>query len=166
VPTPEQKYGYLAMLLGGAEARFRETFSLFGGIVTVTFRNLAWTDGNLAQEQLRVDHERIPLAGELTYINRITQYRMALALEQVTFRGAGITTVPLATATDDDKRMARLPNAVVLPELVHWIRDKVLVSESLNYAVLSAFQEFQRLVEALSEKAEDPDFWKGIAAPR
>ncbi len=163
VPTHEQKYAYLAMLLGGPEARFRQDVPIFGGAITLTFRSLTAADGRLAFEQLRVDHLRTPIAGDLAFLGRLTEYRMALSLDRVAFQGAGSTRIPVATTTDEEPAGA---TDVPLPEIVNWLRDEVLVSESLTRTTLEAFKEFQRLVEALEEKADDPDFWKGIAARR
>lgn len=163
MPTLEDKYAYLTMLLGGVKARFRKDVPLFGGAVTVTFRTLTAPEAQLAMEQVRVDGLRAPFAGQESYFKRVMDYRLTLSVDRVAFRGRGATAIPTATATATDEA----PGAgVALPEVLGWLRDEVLASEALVHATFEAFQQFQRLVMALEEKAEDPDFWAGIAAPR
>jgi hypothetical protein len=159
-PAPEDIYGYLTMVLGGAGVRFTKTLRLFGGRVAVTFRALTVGEANLALHQVACDLRANRIIGDGEYLRALQDYRMVMTIERLQVEGKGAIEIPAATDTPADA-----PFETALPTLHKWLIADVLPSETLRRAVGMEFYRFQGLVEKCEARAADPNFWQGIGRP-
>lgn len=164
-PTPADKYGFLAMVLGGAGRRFYKDVSLFGGAVTVSFRTLTPREANMAWEQIAHDTRAGRQETGYDRLRLIQEYRLAMSLSAIETVGAGIVQVPEA-GTLPPRADGPFARETALPELVEWIDQALLPNEQVKIAVLKACTQFQLLCDKLEANTQNQDFWEGIAAPR
>jgi len=157
-PTVDEKRDFLQTVLGGV--RFFKTFTLLGGAVKVTFRTLMSTESDMALQQIAFDARQGRIATQAEWLQKVTDYRMAMALDSISLRGTGLQKLPpIAENEFDEIDPSKETKA---PQQAKAMYEHYLTSESIRRTVGACFHRFQRLCEKLEARMEDPDFWQGI----
>jgi hypothetical protein len=157
------KAGYLTAIM--AMKPFRKLYTLFGGRIEIVFRQL---DTELAEMVLtQVSHSaRVGLVEHEENIQLGHVYWSLLSLESISFQGEKTN---VAEAVNDyleawDKDASEDGEPTPLPSLLKTMRASVpLHHVSVWRAVQKLHAKFNKLVEALEAKSDEPDFWNGIA---
>ena len=157
-PGDNDKRLFLASVIGGT--RFHKDVELFGGAVSVRYRTLTTEESDLALRQTSFDFRdgKVPDQGEVYRV--YTNYRMAMAITSITTPSV-VHDLPELADIEWDKPPEGEDEQTALPILEARLNDTVLSSESMRRVVGLEHQRFQRLVERLEARVDDPDFWKG-----
>ncbi len=81
--TDLDKISYPAMILGGAQARFRKTTSFSGGAVQVTFRTITVVESDVTLQQAGEAERTGQIKGETELMKQPMEYRLIVTLESV-----------------------------------------------------------------------------------
>lgn len=158
-PSHEDKLTYVTAILG--DQSFCKEYSLYGGKLTVGFRQIATDRSDLAFQQ--VAHEiRIGLLSENTY-RQLMVYRMLLSLNYIAVGDQ--TPVDFSGAVDRfiDSDDGEIKQTDVLPVILSRLqKTEPLKSESIWRACREAFERFNTLLDDLDARADSPDFWRAI----
>lgn len=158
-PTEEDKKDYLRCVLGGKP--YSKTYEVFGGAVFLTFQE---RDNKLAQmreHQQKVDAIKVlaevdeKMAG-LEMLDKATKTRVATTLKRVRM-GDEEKTIP------DWKDLEEEDGVSVVQQLVLATFDGV--SESLTNVFVNLARDFEALVDTLTQRAAESDFWTGVGQP-
>jgi hypothetical protein len=162
--SQEDKETYLQSLHGGT--RFRKRYRLMGGRLALTFRELTGKEINLAYDQTLVDNIHNG-QGKPRPTNGTILYMSLMALEKVEHLG---TAAPRVIEIDpilelDLEPAPAVPDAPQHTLLVPFhdlVLEKLLPTSSLQQIASFTFMEFQRLLDELSMRKADPNFWPPI----
>lgn len=157
------KAGYLTAIM--AMKPFRKMYTLFGGRIEIVLRQLSTDRAEMVLTQ--TSHSaRVGLTDDVEIIQLGHMYWALLSLESVSFQGEK---TDISESVDEYIKKWKGSDATheqptPLPELAELMRQAPpLHHVSVWRAVQSCHAKFNLLVETLEAKADDPDFWKGIA---
>jgi hypothetical protein len=136
--------------------RFEKEYSLFGGRVIVRYRNLTTVESNLIMDQLDRDvaDNKVVSVG---YMRRMEDYRLAAGIAQIRLTGQRQYTLPPVLEVKHKE-----VEFSSLPEIHHWLATEIMTTEHLRRAIGMSWQRFQKVIELLDSRSEDPDFWPPI----
>lgn len=153
-PTDRDKEDFLATLLG--ETRFKKTYELFGGKLSVVFRSLHAEENKLVYRQLVLDQNSGRVATEAEWFTQMMDYRLACSLESILDKDKN----PLHVFPELDLTKVEKDETPIPAQLARV--NKPLAQEVTRRLVGTHLRQFQRLVEALEAMALEPNFWGGI----
>lgn len=157
VPTIKDKEDFLTTLLGGN--RFKKSYELFGGKMTVTFRSMLAEENKLVYRQLTLDQQEKRITTEAEWFVQMMDYRLACSLDTISDKDGKIVSemplLPEMEFTADSKE-------TTLVAQLRLINKNILAQEVTRRLVGMHLRQFQRLVEALEAMAAEPSFWTGI----
>ena len=170
VVTDEEKNRWLRHVLG--EDRFRQTLTLFNGLVEVRFRSRTTAENDDIFNQLGAeiklgDIPEVPAYSSPAYVARMYRYMLTLSMEKLTkydpqgVKPAVITTFPEVTAANYppiDAKDHRKPLVRAHDQLLLGMSEGVLA------AIMATHKRFELLMGVLLHHTEDPDFWKPTVA--
>ncbi len=161
-PSQSDKAGFVIAVLGGQP--FVKEYSLFGGRLLVTLRQLLATGSDMVRQQLSADQRD----GRILNLNDLLQlgadYRTALTLSTIR-SDSGNTNV--AKAVDellaDPSEIWGNGDATILPALVKQLKAQPALSAASAWNAIAACTErFNALVISLENRADSPDFWGAV----
>lgn len=158
--TDEDKMDFVQSILGGI--RFKKVYSVFGGMLTVTFRSLTTAESDMAYKQLIVDAQNDLQSKILSdtsfYWRTLMAYRAVMCIEKLESRD-NIVEVPPIDEIEVDETSYRRPNTklfAVFDDLV----NQIMPTEAIRNTITHLYTEFNSLCEKLQAMAEAKDFWK------
>lgn len=149
------KEDFLISVLGNT--RFRKTYDLFGGKMTVHFRSVTADENEQIYRQIALDQQSGVIETRGEWIVKLLNYRMACALEKVTGNDGKL----LHEFPELDTTKAEKDQTPVLPQY-DLLAKTVLAQEATRRLLGVHLREFSRLTEALEAMALEPSFWNGI----
>jgi len=156
-PTDRDKEDFLATLLG--ETRFKKTYELFGGKISVVFRSLYAEENKMVYRQLVLDQNNGRVATEAEWFTQMMDYRLACSLETILDKDKKpIHVFPELSLTPENTTNGE---STPIPDQLNRA-NKALAQEVTRRLVGTHLRQFQRLVEALEAMALEPNFWNGI----
>lgn len=164
MPTYGEKMAFLHSILG--LKCFVKEYELFGGAVTVVFRNLTTQELDVAFKHAYQERFRGLLPTELDFWERVNRLRLYLQIQQ--FRSKQFSEdLPDGLSKESNPNAEahwKLPDPVDpsdtgLQHIEQYVLEKVLRSESLNRVVANQAQRFNRLVSKLEGLVDNSDFW-------
>ncbi len=161
-PSSEDKLSFVQAVLGGT--RFKKRYDFFDGNLVIVFRSLSTLEADVAFTQTAYDARQNGFLDEGQYFRTLMDYRLCMGIESIA-SSEGKFEVP-ETLTDDFKTDKPPKNATKLTYIVPYIYETVLKTENLRRTIGAAFYRFQRLVEKLEVRADDPNFWKATEGQR
>jgi hypothetical protein len=159
--TEFDKQTYLISVLGSPDARFTKEYPLYAGKVIVTFQSLGSDEEDQILHQVALDWRHGKLRGDVDWVQRWMDYRMALSLQTIAVEDVGKTYVaPVAVEYD------RVDGEVESPAPALWdhLNGSILRHSGLRRAASLAFASFVDLNKRLEANYDNPDFWQGIEA--
>jgi hypothetical protein len=168
--TDADKYGFLWSVLGGPDKRFTRQFELMGGRMVLNFRTLTSREADLALSQVAADVRAGDIPGDITWMQRWLDYRLAFALESIVVDGLGKTYVGPSSIDEIeydapvDADGNGLPGTP-FPALWAHVQEQHLYNESLRRTVCFAYASFVDMVKKMEANYENRDFWRGIGGP-
>ena len=166
VPTDVEKDRWLRHILG--ELRFTQTFQLFGGRMSVTFRSRTTAENDIIFNQLTDEVKEGVIAeygGVMSpaYYTRMNRFMLTFSLVSITTNDTAtpmVTTYPEVTeeAYSKDEKDGRA--------LIVRAHDKITLARPAGQllAILTAYRRFESLMAVLMRHSDDPDFWGPIVA--
>lgn len=155
-----------AMLDPTGQARFRKEYTLLDGSFRIRFRGLSNAEQRLLRQQMRYDVAAGKIWGDGEFYAELTDYRLALSIEQLAMGGEIIDVPPLAEIPYTPPAAGSPPETQLVP-LREWVQKEVCPSESLIGMLRVKHQEFESTVKYLETKSTtDPNFSKGIGPQR
>jgi hypothetical protein len=155
----QDKLAWIASLYG---SRFKKDYLLFDGQIRVVFQSLTTNETQLAYTQTQRDMRNHEFTLD-DYMTRLTQYRLALMLESVTYAGGKTVVVPKDLVLRGKPVDLKHADETNLPALREYIFEHVVSNESFARIVHAKHSEFQRLLEWMEANADNPDFMKEIS---
>lgn len=154
--TDTDKWTFIQSVLGGK--RFVKQYELFDNRLIVIFRTLTNDEADMAFTQTALDVQKNIMPDEGVYFRTLMDYRLSMSIESVKSDN-GVVNVP-EVLSDDFQTDLPPKGATKLCFIVPYIYENVLKTESIRRAIGSCFFRFQRMVEKMEARADDPDFWK------
>lgn len=151
------KRSYLVAAATGE--RFYKSYSLFGGALRVTFRDLTAKEGELILTQLYIDAKEGRLNAQPEFYKKTREYRLALSLAALTSNTSALS---LPTFEEGYEFPAADDTTTNLPELVAYLDEHVIKKETLRRVLMRTQESFDVLVHKIEAGADDPDFTKAI----
>lgn len=150
------KIKYVLAQCGGSEdGRFRKEYSVFNNHMSITFRDLTSKESDLIYKQLASDRLQERITAPDDYIYYFMSYRLICSLERIEKSGEGQPTVlPVIEDYDVEGKYV-----TPLPEILDYLMDTVIKTETFKRLLINKLSEFQRMVEQLEARAEDDDFF-------
>lgn len=156
------KAGYLTSIM--AMKPFRKVYTLFDGRIEIVFRQLSTELAEMVLTQ--VSHSaRVGLIENEENIQLGHVYWSLLSLESVNFQGEKTDISEAVDEYIEEWKMSDTDHdePTPLPELLTMMRKAPpLHHVSVWRAIQKLHAKFNKLVEALEAKADEPDFWNGI----
>ena len=147
----------LGSVLQGGDGRFRKRYTLFGGTVTLDFRELT-TEGHLIYQAendiVMSDNSGKTQLAHLYSMDRIQFRRHCCGLERITKPGVTLEIPPLAMIVEQNGGDVKK----ALELLESYVREKCYGNESIMLAAGRSWMEFENLVVALWS---DQSFYNG-----
>lgn len=160
--TDNDKIDFVQSILGGI--RFRKSYQLFGGKMTLVFRTLTTAESDMAYKQLLVDAnndiQTKIISDTSFYWRTLMAYKAVMSVDRIESDSNVLEIPPIADIEVDEGSYSK-PNTklyAVFDQLV----ESVMPSEVLRNAISHLFTEFTALVEKMQAMAEDKDFWQAI----
>lgn len=158
--TDEDKMDFVQSILGGI--RFKKVYSVFGGMLTITFRALTTAESDMAYKQLIVDAQSDLQSKILSdtsfYWRTLMAYRAVMSIERLESKD-NIVEVPPIEEIDVDEATYAKPNTklfAIFDDLV----SQVMPTEAIRNTITHLYTEFNSLCEKLQAMAEAKDFWR------
>lgn len=152
----QDKLVFLQSVLG--MQRYRKAYRLLGGRLTVVFRTLTAAESDACFTQAAYDNEGGGIVDAGQYFRTVHDYRLCLGLAHIDY-GQKKFDLPEMDGYQTDPPPK---NATKLKQIVPFVYDRVLIQESVRRACALAYYRFQRLVERLEARVDDPNFWPAI----
>jgi len=157
-PTDADKIAFVACILGG-EHRFTKEYSLFGGKIKVVFRALKPREVDTAIQQADIDLQADKIVNLVQYSREIERYKLAAGIAVIARQGHTELEFPEIGALEYDEENFATPVAA----MDDYLHNEVFTTDSLRKVIYNAWAEFLGTLATLEAKAEDPDFFSGIA---
>lgn len=158
------KVGYLISIM--AMKPFRKVYNLFNGRIQLMYRQLTTEQAEMVLTQ--TSHSvRVGMMDDVENIQLGHLYWALLSIESVSFQGEK---TEISEVVDDYIKQWKNSDSdneheqpTPLPELAEMMRKAPpLHNVSVWRAVQNCHTKFNKLVETMEAKADDPDFWRGI----
>jgi hypothetical protein len=166
LPSRDDALLYVAAMLG--DRRFEKEYSLYGGKLTVRFRQLSSSLSDRIFHQVAHEIRK----GEVTDdgYTQLMRYRMILCLSTISIGSQeplNIADAIDAHLEDEENRKREFPDTYnkydALPVFVSSLQ-KIAPLNNLSVwrACRETFTEFNDILDELDSRADNPDFWKAI----
>ena len=160
-PTSEDKVTFMAALLGGT--RFTQRVNILDGQMVVTFRSLTVAESRAIFEQLTHDGREGRVAHDADFYMKLQDYRLACSIESIQVpREVSLVIIPELFKIPFDPDPEHGLHTPV-PQMLTYVMANVIPQEPLQRVVGRLHKHFQRLVETLEARTDEPSFWEGIA---
>lgn len=159
--TQEDQRNYLIYVLGGPA--FMKSFTLWGGLCTVTMKTNSNREEDLFTEQYAKDYTSGQLSVPILAQRRYDQYHAALGVAKIQFSPA-VNRPPIPVPSiwssefepaDGDTRLARF--------MKKWY-EQCITSVELQNELTAQWKEFNTLLTRLQQELHNPDFLKGATS--
>ncbi len=151
-PSTEDIVAYLSTLMG--EGRFRKEARLFGGRIIVVFRGLLPKEVDMALQLADDD----VVAGNITHITQYARvaetYKLIMGIESVTRTGQSPINLP---AVSDIEEPTNGRSSIL--QLKEYLDNDVFTTDSLRRTVGLQWIKFNRMLQYMEAKSDDPDFF-------
>lgn len=158
--TDEDKMDFVQSILGGI--RFKKSYSVFGGRLTIVFRSLTTAESDMAYKQLIVDAQNDLQSKILSdtsfYWRTLMAYRAMMSIEKIESADNVVEVPPISEIEVDESEYKR-PNTKLFALFDHLI-EQLMPTEVMRNTVTHLYTEFNSLCEKLQAMAEAKDFWK------
>lgn len=155
-PTDSDKQLFIQCIMGGQ--RFEKMYSVFNGKIAFVLRTLLPSESELVLMQLDEDCEKHRVVTHAQYMRYLQDYRLAAGLKVIHREGrAPVQLQPVGDIPYDKEQYK-----TALPQLTKYVQDNLFVTDHLRHIIGLQWAHFQRLVELMEVRAEDPDFWLAI----
>jgi len=155
-PTTEDIASYLSALMG--EGRFRKEVKLFGGRVVIVFRGLLPREVDLALRLADAEAASGNVQHIMQYARFAEGFKLVMGIETVKRAGQPPIDLPEIGEIVDEPDG---PTPVM--QLKDYLDNEVFTTDSLRRTVGTQWIKFNRLLQFMEAKAEDPDFFGAIA---
>lgn len=149
VVTAAEKEAFFKAML--SDKPYTQVTKLFDGKLSVKFKTLTMEENNDILSQITLDQNKGIAKNEDSYLSRIAQYRLGVSIESIDNlpfqKELTALTVPFNQETGESYVTERIKlfAAWQVPKLA---------------GVLGAFSSFEQKVFRMTNKMEDPSFWK------
>jgi len=159
--TQEHKERFMVSVLGGS--RFTDKISIFSGAAAITFRTLTTAENALLREELAYRSRDGKIVTDAAYVAAWLEGRLVMAVAEISVADKATRVFPeyhewLKTISKDSAANAE---ATPLEQYTAQFYAQVQ-QEPLRKLLNDKFKAFDRLVETLLQRIEDPNFYKGI----
>ncbi len=164
--TDDDKTKFVLAALSGQ--RFTRTYERFGGRMKITMRSRTYAETEMVGVQLerwRVKENLQTVS--LMYIKNWT-YNLLVGLAAVEVEDKEATVYPeISTEMPEPKAVAEGEEPVDVPTPLEIAEEKLLAdwNEATYSVIQSVSRHFDQVVQHLTLRAHDPDFWKETATP-
>ena len=160
--TDDDKKGFLAMMVGGAQ--FAKEYPLFGGKVTVVFRALSHAELDMAVTQGGHDTRDGKVPNSPDFFRVVQNYEMALALRQIRTQDSSVVDFPAIEDVEVDLPELGEPQQTKLKEYGPHVFEQI-GSASMFRLVSAIYARFYTLTRRMEANSFNADFWTGIETP-
>lgn len=158
--TPEDKELFLAAMLG--VNRFVKKKEAYGGRLRLEFQTLTVYEYRQIMNQLSVNTREGISKGDAEYLSSMIDYRLVLCLQRATLQGNVIYEAPDFETWEKSAECREMPSEDwmigAIPKFVERFY-KIVTQVPLRVVMGSQFKDFERLVDTLSIRAADSNFW-------
>ena len=151
--SADDKYAFIASTIGGR--RFTKEYNFFDGNIRVVFRELTPLEANFALRQLDIDVKNNEIVGEYDYYRKLVDYRLVMSLSLFQRKEKAPVELAEVATLKYDKTKSETP----VPGLAKFIENDIFITEHVRRTVGVSFMRFQRLVEMMEARSEDPGFF-------
>lgn len=156
--SDQDKVDFLSCILASPAVAFSRTYPLFGGHLSVTFRELRVSESmdvfRAVQRQAAADGRDGLGILQSQYLKQAQYYRSVVALTQIV---SPTSSIDLTTAYQDAKA-----NGFTVEKFADLVTDEYLATDSWVVVVQEAYSHFHMLCDKLRSLSQTPDFWPAI----
>jgi hypothetical protein len=158
--SDDDKMDFVQSILGGI--RFKKSYAVFGGKITIVFRSLTTAESDMAYKQLIVDAQNDLQSKILSdtsfYWRTLMAYRAMMSIERIESTD-NVIEVPPITEIEVDASEYPKPNTKLFALFDNLI-EQLMPTEVMRNTVTHLYTEFNSLCEKLQAMAESKDFWQ------